>query len=985
MGMKNFSKTNLHKIIYILLFLQLLQYQSTAQLNEIETNNMRLIYYGEASKYLVNYIGQCTENALKINSKIFHYNLDEKITVLMHDLNDFGNAGTGTVPHNHVVLTIAPLNYEFETSPANERINTTMNHELVHLVTLDQAANSDNFFRTIFGGKVEESADNPLTMLYGYLTVPRRGTPRWYKEGIAVFLETWMAGGIGRTMGGYDEMVFRTLVEENKPIYDLLGLESEGTTIDFQVGVNSYLYGNRFFSYLALIYGPQKLIDWTSRWKGSSAYFSSAFYNVYKISMEEAWNDWILWEKDFQEQNLAKIKSTGITEFRPITDRSLGSISRTFFDSENKTIYTAVNYPGQIAKIVSIDLKTGKLKNITDVKGSALYYVTSLAYNPKNKILFYTIDNNELRSLKSIDLKTGENKLLLYEERIGDISFNLADSSLWGIRHYNGISTLVRIPYPYNEWNQIYSFDYGKDLYNIDVSPNGKMLVGSLAQISGQQLLVKLNISDLIQNKLEIDTLFNFENNVPSNFIFSNDNECIYGTSYYSGVSNVYKYDLLKKDIEILTNYSTGFFRPMPISNDSLFVIKYTSEGFLPGIIGINPPKIVKAINFLGQEIVEKHPIVKTWMAPPPSIINIDSMKTNSGNYYPLKHFSLSSFYPIVEGYKNYIAYGFRFNFSDPIGFHNLFLSTSYIPNLGVKKSERFHAKLNYSYLEWNFESTYNKADFYDIFGPTKVSRKGYSIALKYKKNLLYDIPKRIDYTLNLRWFGNLQRLPDYQNISTSFDKLLNFNANYTNQELWTSLGGVDYEKGYKWEIANNNNYVNKKLFSQFYSTFDLGIPLFLNHSSIWFRSAAGISFGNKLNPFSNYYFGGFGNNWIDNQSEKQYRNYYSFPGVELNSISGHNFGKLLFEWNLPPLRFKNFGFPIFYVTWARTSVFSSGIITNIDDLNLQHKLINFGGQIDFKFIILSHLKTTLSFGYVFSFEKNMKRTNELMISLKIL
>ena len=32
-------------------------------------------------------------------------------------------------------------------------------------------------------------------------------TPRWYVEGAAVFMETWMAGGIGRAQSAYDEMV----------------------------------------------------------------------------------------------------------------------------------------------------------------------------------------------------------------------------------------------------------------------------------------------------------------------------------------------------------------------------------------------------------------------------------------------------------------------------------------------------------------------------------------------------------------------------------------------------------------------------------------------------------------------------------------------------------------------------------------------------------------------------------------------------------
>ena len=44
-----------------------------------------------------------------------------------------------------------------------------------------------------------------------------------------------------------------------------LGLEAEGTAIDFQVGANSYMYGTRFFGYLAYMYGPDKLVEWVKR------------------------------------------------------------------------------------------------------------------------------------------------------------------------------------------------------------------------------------------------------------------------------------------------------------------------------------------------------------------------------------------------------------------------------------------------------------------------------------------------------------------------------------------------------------------------------------------------------------------------------------------------------------------------------------------------------------------------------------------------
>jgi hypothetical protein len=78
-------------------------------------------------------------------------------------------------------------------------------------------------------------------------------------------METWMAGGLGRAMGGWDEMVFRTMVRDDAYIYDVVGLESEGTSADFQTGANSYLYGTRFMTWLCYTYGP------ASCWNGSLA------------------------------------------------------------------------------------------------------------------------------------------------------------------------------------------------------------------------------------------------------------------------------------------------------------------------------------------------------------------------------------------------------------------------------------------------------------------------------------------------------------------------------------------------------------------------------------------------------------------------------------------------------------------------------------------------------------------------------------------
>lgn len=139
----------------------------------IETKNLRMIYFGEAHAYLVSHVARCFENSLAQHMKIFKYEPTEKITVVLHDFSDFGNAGTSAVPNNRMFVSIAPFNYVFEIVLGNERMNWMMNHELVHILASDQAGKSDKFFRTIFFGKVQPSADNPLSLLYGYLTSPR--------------------------------------------------------------------------------------------------------------------------------------------------------------------------------------------------------------------------------------------------------------------------------------------------------------------------------------------------------------------------------------------------------------------------------------------------------------------------------------------------------------------------------------------------------------------------------------------------------------------------------------------------------------------------------------------------------------------------------------------------------------------------------------------------------------------------------------------
>ena len=328
-------------------------------LSYVETEDLRLLYFDPTETYLVPRVIQTFHGSLDQQRKILGYEPREKTTILLTDFADYGNAGASAVPSNSVIVDIAPLPLTFETSAPAERMYTIMNHEMVHIATTDQPASRDLQYRKVFGGKVLPVAQHPETIFYQYLTAPRKSSPRWFLEGIAVFMETWMAGGLGRGQGPYDEMKFRSMVRDGARFYDPLGLVAEGVRVDFEVGANAYLYGGRFMAYLAYTYSPEMVIEWVRRTNDSERSYAKEFKRVFGKSMNQAWQEWVDWEHDFQKRNLASIRQFETTAYEDLTPDGLGSISRAFYDPDRNSLIAGIRYPGVVAHIGEYSLDNG--------------------------------------------------------------------------------------------------------------------------------------------------------------------------------------------------------------------------------------------------------------------------------------------------------------------------------------------------------------------------------------------------------------------------------------------------------------------------------------------------------------------------------------------------------------------------------------------------------------------------------------------------
>ena len=459
----------------------------------------------------------------------------------------------------------------------------------------------------------------------------------------------------------------------------------------------------------------------------------------------------------------------------------------------------------------------------------------------------------------------------------------------------------------------------------------------------------------------------------------------MYGSSYYTGVSNIYRFDLATQKWDAVSNASTGFFRPIPQADGSLVAYEYSGEGLQPVRFTPQVQNDLGTVEFLGTRVVNEHPELKTWGVGSPSQIDLDPLITARSKYNSARRLKLAGMYPIVEGYKKTAAPGYFFHFEDPLQFRQINASVSVSPFNHLATRERFHVNLQYKTLNWDLQYRHNGGDFYDLFGPVERSLKGDNFVVRYDKIGIYDPPRQLDWFGSAGIFTGLDRLPNAQNI-TSPGTVVSFEAGAKYTNTTRALGGVDHEKGILWRAAADLDYspAERLAFPKIFGGVDYGVPLPWSNSSAWLYASGGLAGGKAIHPLASFYFGAFRNNYVDNRPEKRYREMESFPGFEIDEIAARRFAKLTGEVNLPPIRFAEVGTPAFYLSYIRPAVFTGAMATAAPD-GSGHRYYDVGAQFDLNFTVAVRLPMIFSVGAAAGWADGRYRKTEWLASLKIL
>ncbi len=988
------------------LSLLLMAAETTANPNWLQQESEHFtIIYRQPHAYLVPHILRSAEGALERLAIIFNYAPAEKIVLATFDFSDYGTAGASTVPQNFIRLEIEPFELGYEIMPFHDRIQWLMNHELVHILVNDQASKTESFSRSMFS-RVAPEQSQPLSVGFSLLTNHSRYTPRWHQEGIASFLETWLSGGHGRALASFDEMYFRSLVLDNKPFISPQALEGKPSEESFLLGTLHYLYGTRFVAHLAVTHGIDKLMAWYQIQSGELYEgFEPKFAKTFGVDLPTAWREFVASEKEFQQENLRRLQTAPLTPIRRL-QKPLGWVTQPYVEASGRKVVFGHHQSHRLTALNQFDLQKQTLETVGTLPSPSMIQIASTAYDSSLQLLFYTTNNNQLyRDIWVRSLATGESKLLFENVRAGQLTVSPATHELWGIRHANGNASLVYSAYPYRRLVPVIEFEWSDALQHLAISPSGQHLAATLHQASGQQSLIVANLELLKQSGRFLYQTISAEGS-PEFPSWSPDEDCLYWNAYTNGVSNIYRVrssafrrnvmadtetpegvttnlegvttNSTNTNVEALSHTLRGLFRPIYLSEDSLFAFEFTSEGFIPVIIPNRPVAKVPALAFFGQNVIARNPQVTEWMAAPAHDQAITGIAANK--YHGLAQLRVQSLIPAISGFQEQKVAGLYARLADPLYIHDLTLEAG-VSQLG---SPRFHFKGHYEYSrKYRFELEHNAASFYDLFNQRKAGLIGTKAALGLTRYLKFDNPHKVKQTYELSLYKGIKSIFD-NTVAVKSPDFLTFETSINSKNTRRAIGSVENEHGSEWSItftALGQNPQRPQVAGGFHAAWGNFSTWLRPHNILHVKLAGGYLKADGEVAMGRFYLGGFGNQYLENKEVKQYREALHFPGVPEYSLATERFAKLLVENNLPPLRSDAIRLGPHALSHVDASMFAQALLTDTGSTNAW---TNLGAQVNLVFKHWFNLESTVSVGVAQAWQANGK-SSEWFMSFKLL
>jgi hypothetical protein len=476
------------------------------------------------------YYAFVSEKAYKNLAQVFTH-MTEKIVIIVNDTTDVPNGYATRIPYPHIMAYAVVAGDHDSLSESGDWASILITHELTHILQFEPATGVYSTLRPIFGNVI----------------APNMLMPSWWKEGMAVEIETQFSD-TGRTRSVYQDAVLRSFVlEEKMDRYDLP--QANETLPSWPYGNRPYLFGSLFFSQLIAETKDLKSVNFLASRQGERApYFIEKPMNeLTGQNYESTYIRALRTAEEFAQIDTLKLKEQPTSEVKFVNEPEQSSARPTISQAHGLIAYLKTVEDENFVNITDLQGVQQNFKKLP--KGS----IQSLAFHPTQKKLLLTkIDSVNskyfLSDLYEHDLESEKTTQLTFSARVRSARYS-EDGKQAALLTTEGGQTQIRLMDLETKAIQFIITSTLSNRYESVIFWDNNTLLANKLSENGSYSLVKIDLTNKTETSVALDyKKIRFMRKVK---------DSLYFVSSQNGVNNLYvSTDLITA--KPVTNITTG-------------------------------------------------------------------------------------------------------------------------------------------------------------------------------------------------------------------------------------------------------------------------------------------------------------------------------------------------------------------------------------------------------------------------------------------
>lgn len=499
------------------------------------------------------YYANTAEKAYENLATVFITRPNERIIIVVNDTTDISNGYATLIPYAHIMAYSVPIAEQDSLSEAGDWGRELITHELTHIMQLEPALGIYRFIRPVLGT----------------IVAPNLLMPLWWKEGMAVEMETQFSSR-GRSRSSYQDASIRAFVLDKK-LFEYTLPRANEVLPSWPYGSRPYLFGSLFWGSLIRDTSTNAANQLANRQGERVPYFvEEPMRELAQKTYEEQYTKALTEAEQNANTQIGQLQKQPLDVVQPIVSLGQSTFSPNW--SENFKILAFLE---QVEDKTTIAFQNEKGERI-DLKKRPKGTLGGLDFHPiAKKVLYSQVDDlnskYKVSDLYIYDLEAQKSDRLTQNQRARDASFSENGKKIVFISTFSGRTQIRTLDIETKKLETLISSSF-KERFQSPIFWNENEILYSKIFENGEQKLFKMNVAD----KKEIAVNLNFKN---IRFLRKKKNE-LYFTSLQNGVNNVY----VSKDLQTataVTHVPVGIWSfDVDSTQQKIWASNMTSSGF---------------------------------------------------------------------------------------------------------------------------------------------------------------------------------------------------------------------------------------------------------------------------------------------------------------------------------------------------------------------------------------------------------------------